>query len=345
MNLQPPPAIPPVAGDGRPRPFWSVMMPAYRPDEKYLRLALESILQQAPGPEQMQIEVVDDCSPGIDVAALVKSIAGERVTVSQTPRNLGLAGCWNTCLERSRGEWVNLLHQDDLVLPGFYQRLQEGIMAKPEVGAAFCRHAFINSDGRQTLVSRLECSQAVVFGNILERLAQNCCVQCASIVVKRSVYEQLGGYSYSLKQALDWEMWLRIARKYPVWYEPEMLACYRLHAGSESGRLTQTGRDLVEVRLMLEQAAENLEPRQGRKILAEAKTSYALSAVSNAERFLYRSSSGSERNLKAGWNQIAGAIRMRPSFTVILAVVGVLLRFFRAGVHRVFGSTQSTAKR
>ena len=55
------------------------MMPTYRPDEKYLRQALESVLQQAPGPEQMQIEVVDDCSPGMDVAALVKSIAGERV--------------------------------------------------------------------------------------------------------------------------------------------------------------------------------------------------------------------------------------------------------------------------
>jgi glycosyltransferase involved in cell wall biosynthesis len=265
--------------------------------------------------------------------------------VYRNPVNKGLAGCWNTCLERSRGEWVHLLHQDDLVLPGFYQRLREGIMVNPKIGAAFCRHAFISSDGRQTLVSRLEHPQAGVFGNIIERLAQNCCVQCASIVVKRSVYEQLGGYSYSLKLALDWEMWLRIAGKFPVWYEPVVLACYRLHAGSESGRLAQTGQDLVETRLMLEQAAKNLEARQGRKILAEAKTSYALNAVSNAERFLYRSSSGSERNLKAGWNQITGAIRMRPSFPVILAVGGVLLRVFRAGVHRVFGSRPSVAKR
>ena len=61
------------------RIFWSVMIPTYNPKAEYLSQALVSVLQQAPGPEQMQIEVVDDCSPGTDVAALVKSIAGERV--------------------------------------------------------------------------------------------------------------------------------------------------------------------------------------------------------------------------------------------------------------------------
>jgi cellulose synthase/poly-beta-1,6-N-acetylglucosamine synthase-like glycosyltransferase len=56
------------------RPFWSVMIPAYRPDAGYLRQALESVLQQAPGPEQMQIEVVDDCSS--DAAQMENHLIG-----------------------------------------------------------------------------------------------------------------------------------------------------------------------------------------------------------------------------------------------------------------------------
>src|SRR5207249_10146394 len=100
-----PPAIRVSPVDGS-RPFWSVMIPTYNPRADYLEETLHSVLQQNPGPKQMQIEVVDDCSPGMDVVALVKAIVGERVQFSRTAKNLGLAGCWNTCIDRSRGEWL-----------------------------------------------------------------------------------------------------------------------------------------------------------------------------------------------------------------------------------------------
>ena len=46
---------------------------------------------------------------------------GDRVAVHQKSlRTNGLAGIWNRCIERARGEWVHILHQDDIVLPGFY---------------------------------------------------------------------------------------------------------------------------------------------------------------------------------------------------------------------------------
>ena len=43
------------------RPKWSVMIPAYN-CARFLAATLESVLAQDPGPAQMQIEVVDDCS-------------------------------------------------------------------------------------------------------------------------------------------------------------------------------------------------------------------------------------------------------------------------------------------
>ena len=51
------------------------MIPTYNPRHEYLKETLLSVLQQDPGPEQMQVEAVDDCSTGMDVAALVKAIA------------------------------------------------------------------------------------------------------------------------------------------------------------------------------------------------------------------------------------------------------------------------------
>src|SRR4051794_29434054 len=117
--------ISPLGSDDKKRPLWSVMIPAYNPRADHLEQALRSVLIQDPGPERMQIEVVDDCSPEVDVAALVKRIAGEQVAFSRNDRNLGLARGWNSCVSRSRGDWVHILHQDDYVLPGFYQLHEE----------------------------------------------------------------------------------------------------------------------------------------------------------------------------------------------------------------------------
>ena len=89
------------------------MIPVYNPPANYLEQTLRSVLLQAPEASQMQIEVVDDCSPSVDVRKMVESIAGTRIAVSKTSKNLGLAGCWNACVERSRGEWVHILHQDE----------------------------------------------------------------------------------------------------------------------------------------------------------------------------------------------------------------------------------------
>ena len=70
-----------AVGDQR-APFWSVMIPAYNPSVDYLEQTLRCVLAQDPGPEQMQIEVVDDCSPAVDVAARVREIAGDRIRCS-----------------------------------------------------------------------------------------------------------------------------------------------------------------------------------------------------------------------------------------------------------------------
>ena len=232
--------------------MWSVMVPAYRPDEKYLRLAIESVLQQDRGLEQMQLEVVDDCSPDVDVAGMVKSIAGERVKCSRTDRNLGLAGCWNACIERSRGEWVHILHQDDLALPGFYQRMECGLRMQPSVGAAFCRHAMVEC--KRPLVEAIRASSRVGGGSEKgqEKIAVEQIILTPAVIVRRSAYEQVGGFSRELCYVLDWEMWQRIAARFPIWFEPSILAAYRIHEGSATSKLIVEAADVRDVQKMIE---------------------------------------------------------------------------------------------
>jgi glycosyltransferase involved in cell wall biosynthesis len=239
---QPSPAIPPVPEDGKPRPFWSVMIPAYNPSRDYLEQTLRSVLAQDPGPEQMQIEIVDDCSPKVDVAALVREIAGDRVKFSQTPKNLGLAGCWNTCIEHARGHWVHILHQDDLVLPGFYSCFEKLIRTTAEIDAAFARHLYIDADGLWSGISFLEMRISGELKGFDKLIATWQRVSCAAVVVKRLTYERIGGYRTDLPFVLDWEMWCRIAASGRWGFVPQAGATYRFHPQSETERLRGSGK-------------------------------------------------------------------------------------------------------
>jgi glycosyltransferase involved in cell wall biosynthesis len=245
VSLPTPPSIAPVP-QGKERPFWSVMIPTYNATD-LLEMTLRSVLDQDPGPDRMEIVVVDDCSPNGNAEEIVRSLASDRVRFHRGEVNVGLAGNWNRCVALSRGRWVHILHQDDLVQPGFYERLSRADQAEPRPGAAFCQHAFIDAAGNWQLISSLERRSPGLIEDWLERIVDYQRVQCPSIVVRRDVYEHLGGYLPDLIYALDWEMWIRIALHYPVWYEPTVLACWRRHDKSETARLLKLGTAYTDV--------------------------------------------------------------------------------------------------
>ena len=79
-----------------------------------------------------------------------------------------------------------------------------------------------------------------------------------SLVVRRKVYETLGAYDERQRFAgEDWEKWVRIATRYPVWYEPVPLALCRVRReGSLTSRSSATGDIAVE----MHRAAEIMRP-------------------------------------------------------------------------------------
>ena len=218
------------------------MVPAYRPNEKCFRQSLESVLEQAPGEGQMQIEVVDDCSPDVDVAAMTRLIGGERVSFSSTSKNLGLAGCWNACIEHSRGQWVHILHQDDYVLPGFYARLARAAQQHPEVNLLATRSFYVDPDGviieASVRLRRLENG-----GRFVDDFFYATPIQCPGIAIKRSFYEAHGGFRADLAFTLDCEMWTRVISAGGGLVTPEVLSCYRMSDTNETGRLSRTAED------------------------------------------------------------------------------------------------------
>jgi glycosyltransferase involved in cell wall biosynthesis len=263
------------------------MLPTFEPSG-FFEQALGSVLAQDPGPSAMQVAVIDDASTGSDVGARVGRLAPPgRVEFRRQPRNLGLAGNWNACVELARGRWVHILHQDDLALPGFYERLAEADAAGPEVGAAFCRFAFIDAEGRPAGLSEPErAGPGVLDDGWLDRIARGNRVQCPSVVVRREAYEALGPFRDDLVFALDWEMWVRLSARYRVWYEPTALACYRTHPGNESARLLARGAPLADLARAVAVVRSHLPARLRRHAGSTALAAYRYRTLCEADRRL-----------------------------------------------------------
>ena len=319
--MLPPPLIPGIEGPAT-RPYWSVMIPTYNPRPDYLEETLKSVLQQDPGPEQMQIEVVDDCSKDDTASEVTRRVGAGRVIFHAELQNGGLANAWNRCIERARGHWIHILHQDDIVLPGFYDRLRKGA-EESHASAIFCRYAIADSKGHWIDMSELHRKSAGLLDDWHAKITAQRLIQCAAIAVRRHVYEQLGGFLPQLRFVPDWEMWQRIASQFPLCFEPSILACYRLHPHSATSRLTLDAADTREVRHMIELTATYHTPARRRALASKARLWWAEAAVFHARELLVKV------GFAPAWRQIVEALRLSHNRRVVRMIFSFLVLWFR----------------
>jgi glycosyltransferase involved in cell wall biosynthesis len=266
------------------RPTWSVMIPTYN-CAATLGETLTSVLGQDPGLEHMQIEVVDDASDSDDPEAIVREVGGGRVQYFRQPHNVGVVKNFETCLQRSRGHYIHLLHGDDFVLDGFYDALRSGFESDPSVGAAFCRWMIVDQAGNVRTVAEPLQDHAGELADAAVRLAAEQHIVTPSIAVARDVYELLGGFDERLECAEDWEMWVRIAANWKVWYEPSLLAAYRSHPDSNTGRHHRLAEELRYTAMVIDMIGSYLPPDRAAAVVRTARRNYARTAMANARQF------------------------------------------------------------
>ena len=314
------------------------MIPTYN-CARYLVHALESVLAQDPGPDEMQIEVIDDASTEDDPEAVVAEVGAGRVVFHRQPVNVGHVRNFETCLLRSRGRLIHLLHGDDAVLPGFYKTMERPFRVRPDLGAAFCRHTYIDQHGNRLADGRMVQGRDGVLEDWLHKIAVKQQLQTCATIVRREVYETLGGFDRRIQAyGEDWEMWVRIASRYPVWYEPEPLAEYRLHPASLAARSYPTGQNARDMRQAMEIIQTHLAPEHSEPLMRRARNFSAVAAVKNARKAARSGDWATARvQMREGWRtSLAPGALARVAW---MLVSGVVRRGARR-IRRVTGNTQ-----
>jgi hypothetical protein len=144
-------------------------------------------------------------------------------------------------------------------------------------------------------------------------------IQTPSIVVRREVYENLGGFDYRLAIAEDWEMWVRIAANYPIWYEVEPLAIYRKHSKSISNSSINNGKYLQQMRKAVDVFQAYIPENKASELYHHTRENCAFYCLENADSLI------DENDVEGTIKLIQEALKFSRSFKVIRSAGRIIL--------------------
>jgi cellulose synthase/poly-beta-1,6-N-acetylglucosamine synthase-like glycosyltransferase len=235
----------------------TVVIPAYNAQSTLAR-ALESVLAQTRPAEE--IIVVDDASSD-DTALLANSYANRDVRLVRLHERRGAAAARNMGIRASKGSWVAFLDADDEWLPGKLEMQVAAILANPEASFIFCASEEFSPEG-QSLGDTFRGWPVTASKEAWKALLACNFVATPTVVARRILLLQLGGFNETLKVAEDQDMWIRLALAGPLAYVPDTLA--RVHVQPESLSSWSPGDQMAYTLPMIEHHLAALESRLSR---------------------------------------------------------------------------------
>jgi glycosyltransferase involved in cell wall biosynthesis len=188
-----------------------------------VREAIESVLGQTLG--DLELVVVDDGSTDA-TASILGSFGDPRVRVTRQRRG-GLTSALRSALGLARAPLVARLDADDVALPERLERQRDFLERHPEVGLLGTAAREVDGIGREVGVVRPPTEDAALRGTLIRH---NPFVH-SSVMMRRSVLEQAGGYDPSFPVAQDYDLWMRMSRVTRMANLPEPLVVRRLLPG------------------------------------------------------------------------------------------------------------------
>src|SRR6266480_4423186 len=202
----------------------SVIIPCYN-QAHFLHEAIQSALAQTYS--HREIFIVDDGSTD-NTAEITAGFGGVRCVCQE---NSGVSTARNKALKESRGEYLVFLDADDRLLPEALEIGVDCLRQHPTCAFASGHSRFITADGALLAPPAQLC---VTRDHYLELLRGNYIWCPGSVIYRRNDFEVVKGFDTSLGPGADYDLYLRIARNYPVFCHNRFVAGYRLHSSSMS---------------------------------------------------------------------------------------------------------------
>lgn len=207
-------------------PKVSVVIPAYNA-MTYLPDTLNSVLKQTFS--DFEVLIIDDGSTDYIQTWVAQNVTEPRIRLI-AQANQGLSAARNTGIANAQGEYVAFLDADDLWESTKLEKQVHHLDNNSAVGVVYNWIGVIDAEGKPT--GRVWGGN--IEGDVLTEILQRNIIDCPSVLVRRKCFEDVGVFDRTLRSVEDWDMWIRIASRYPFAVTKEPLVYYRQHASNMS---------------------------------------------------------------------------------------------------------------
>lgn len=232
------------------QPLVSVVVPSYN-HAKYIRKAVDSVLAQ--DFPDFELLISDDDSPD-NSWEVISSFDDPRIRAFRQESNLGPVGNLVFLIQQARGKYIALLNSDDSWYPTKLDKQVAVMEAQPQLGACFTWADMVDEQGRE--ISGPEAIWNDVFRQPNRTQAEwlrhfffkGNCICHPSMLARREIYDKLGFYNPWFKQLPDFEMWIRLIKRYPIHIIGENLVAH-LRDGNNTSTVSpeNSARNLTEL--------------------------------------------------------------------------------------------------
>jgi glycosyltransferase involved in cell wall biosynthesis len=306
----------------------SAIIPTYN-RAWYVAEAINSVLNQTLPPHE--VIVVDDGS--VDSTREVLKSFGSRIHVIRKS-NGGKSSALNVGLAHARGEFIWIFDDDDVALPDCLGRLFVALTEHPNCSFAYGSydHLIEGPAGETEVVDPgLQIDKGVEFRlSVLER----CYIFQPGMLVRRSVFDEVGPFNEAMIRSQDYEMLLRITRRFSGVDVDSVVFHQRQHAGIRGTENAPVAKGKVEATwikyddLIFSRVYETYPlseylptPRDGD--LSDAEARYAL-----LERSCIMARKGMWSRSAADLKEYAGLVCAKGPFAIERSERPILRRFF-----------------
>lgn len=209
------------------QPLVSVILPVYNA-EKHVAEAVQSILDQTY--KNFELILIDDCSTDKSFETL-QSFKDPRIKLHRNEKNQKLIYTLNKAIQLSSGEYIARMDADDISLPTRLQQQVEYLQKFKDVAVLGSQIQFIDENGVKKgkplicVTDSARIKWRFHFGN---------CMNHPTVMFRKSIVDRSDFYDPEYVHAEDYELWLRLSRKYAFDNLPQVLLKYRVHSGSVS---------------------------------------------------------------------------------------------------------------
>jgi len=184
----------------------SLIIPSYNRCTA-LERALHSVFQQTLVPDE--VIVVDDGSSDTTADMIKVKFPQVRYLWQE---NKGVSAARNLGIQHAKGDWIALLDSDDTWLTNKLQQQMHALYQSPDIKVCHTEEIWIRKGIRVNAMNKHKKTGGWIFKYCLPL----CVMSPSSIIIHRSVFDEVGLFDENLPACEDYDLWLRISAKYPV---------------------------------------------------------------------------------------------------------------------------------